>query len=95
MNKSSLCVAVFAVSSLAAPKAFAVPRTELEVCGKDFARAGCSPKTEEEAYECIEGIEEEGKRHEGLRRRCYKAHEQYEKQTGREEKMDERDEERD
>jgi hypothetical protein len=85
MKRSSLCVAIFALSSLAAPTALAVPRTELEVCGKDFAKAGCKPQTEEEAYQCLEKIEQEGKRHEGLHRRCYKAHEQYEKQTGREE----------
>ncbi len=89
MNKAHWLL-VFGFASLSALPALAAG-TQLDDCKADFAKAGCSPANEAEAYSCIERIEKEGQKDEGLTHACYEAHERYEKQKGKHEHHHEHD----
>jgi len=80
MHKSHTFVVVVGLSSLLALPALAAPPTQLQACKEEFARASCTPKTEADAHECIEKVEKEGQKDEGLTHACYEAHERYEHQ---------------
>ncbi|MFT3926627.1 MAG: hypothetical protein QM778_29050 [Myxococcales bacterium] len=74
----------FGLTSIVAVPALAAS-TQVEACKAEFKNAGCAPTNEAEAYTCIEGIEKEGQKDEGLSHACYEAHERYEKKMHKQE----------
>jgi hypothetical protein len=66
------------LSSVVALPAFAA-EPQLHACKEDLAKAGCHPKNEAQANECIESHEKSGEKDEGLTHACFEAHEHYEK----------------
>lgn len=85
MKRKLWLVGTLALCSLPATQARAEGASQLKACKEEFKKAGCMPKSAKEAYDCIEKIEKEGEKDEGLSHQCYVAHEAYEKAKGKEE----------
>ena len=58
----------------------------LSACKKDLKKHSCKAKTDAEAHECLEKVENHEAKDDGFTHACYEAHEAFEKTAGKEEK---------
>ncbi|HTL11067.1 MAG TPA: hypothetical protein VL588_01185 [Bdellovibrionota bacterium] len=82
MSLKKLVLGVSAAAALAlAPSVFAGSALQ-KACAPDLKKNRCEAKTDADAHHCLEKNEKRGKPNEGFTKKCYDAHEAYERSSG-------------